>query len=192
MVLTMMSVFNWRVNYAAQVLRQGGVIAHPTEAVWGLACDPFSEAAVQRLLDLKGRPREKGLILISSDPAHFSRLLAPLTPELQARFGTQQTRPTTWIVPDLDQQIPQWLRGQHQGVAVRVSQHPVVHALTSRFRGPIVSTSANPAGRPPAMSLGDIRHYFSGRIDYIVNGRLGEASRPSRIIDLQSGRVLRD
>lgn len=188
----MVSVFNWRANYAAHVLRQDGVIAHPTEAVWGLACDPFSETAVQCLLDLKGRPREKGLILISSDPAHFASLLAPLSPELQERFGAKQARPTTWIVPDIRHQIPQWLRGKHQGVAVRVSQHPVVHALTSRFRGPIVSTSANPAGRSPAMNLGDIRHYFSGRIDYIVNGRLGEASRPSQIIDLESGRVLRD
>lgn len=188
----MVNVLNWRANYAVHVLRQEGVIAHPTEAVWGLACDPFSETAVQRLLDLKGRPREKGLILISSDPAHFAGLLAPLSLELQARFSARQPRPTTWIVPDLRQQIPQWLRGKHAGVAVRVSQHPVVHALTSRFRGPIVSTSANPAGRSPAMNLGDIRHYFSGRIDYVVNGSLGEANRPSRIIDLQSGQVLRD
>jgi len=188
----MVTVFNWRAHYAAHVLRQDGIIAHPTEAVWGLACDPFSEIAVQCLLDLKGRPREKGLILISSDPAHFAGLLAPLPSALQERFRAPQTRPTTWIVPDIRQQIPQWLRGQHQGVAVRVSQHPVVQAITTRFRGPIVSTSANPAGRPPAMTLADIRYYFSGRIDYIVDGRLGGANRPSQIIDLQSGQVLRD
>lgn len=187
-----MTVSNWRARYAAHVLRRQGVLAHPTEAVWGLACDPFSEQAVQRLLDLKGRPKEKGLILISSNIEHFASLLASLSPELQQRFSAPQTRPTTWIVPDPDHQIPAWIRGQHQGVAVRVSQHPVVHQLTKAFQGPIISTSANPAGKAPAMSLLDIRKYFAGRIDYVVDGKLGGADRPSRIIDLQSGKILRD
>jgi L-threonylcarbamoyladenylate synthase len=190
--MTMKAVFNWRAHYAVHVLRQHGVLAHPTEAVWGLACNPFSEEAVQRLLDLKGRPEEKGLILISSDPAHFAGLLKPLPTELQQRFHAQQERPTTWIVPDVQEQIPHWVRGKHQGVAVRVSQHPIVHALTSAFQCPIISTSANPAGKPPAMNLADISRYFRGQVDFIVNGRLGGASRPSRIIDLQSGQVLRD
>ncbi len=184
--------FNWQVHYAVQVLRQGGVIAHPTEAVWGLACDPFSAAAVQRVLDLKGRPQEKGLILISANAQDFEKLLAPLSFEQRERFFSVQSRPTTWIVPDIEQQIPEWIRGKHAGVAIRVSQHPVVKALTNKFRGPIVSTSANPSGRLPAMSGADIRKYFMGRIDGIVNGPLGQAGKPSRIIDLESGRIIRD
>lgn len=189
---TMVTVSQWRAQYAVHVLRQQGLIAHPTEAVWGLACDPFSEQAVQRLLDLKGRPKEKGLILISSNREHFSSLLAPLSPDLQQRFNEPQSRPTTWIVPDLQQQIPSWIRGQHQGVAIRVSQHPLVRLLTQAFQGPLISTSANPAGKSPAMSLMDIRKYFAGRIDYVVDGKLGGVDRPSRIIDLQSGQILRD
>ena len=188
----MVTVSKWRTQYAAHVLRRQGVIAHPTEAVWGLACDRFSEQAVQRLLDLKGRPKEKGLILISSEREHFSSLLAPLSSELQQRFTVPQSRPTTWIVPDLERQIPSWIRGQHQGVAIRVSQHPIVRLLTDAFHGPIISTSANPAGKAPAMSLMDIRNYFAGRLDYVVDGKLGGADRPSRIIDLQTGKILRD
>lgn len=190
--MNMHKKFNWQAHFAVHVLRQGGVVAHPTEAVWGLACDPFSEQAVQRLLDLKGRPSEKGLILISSDIKHFAGLLAPLSEGLQTQFCVKQTRPTTWIIPDLLNQVPEWVRGQHQGVAVRISDHPVVHALTSGFRGPVVSTSANPAGKPPAMGVGDIRRYFTGQVDYTVNGRLGGEDKPSKIIDLQTGRVLRD
>ena len=188
----MVTVSEWRARYAVHVLRSKGVVAHPTEAVWGLACDPFSEQAVQGLLDLKGRPKEKGLILISASRDHFAALLAPLSSELQQRFNAPQSRPTTWIVPDLHQQVPFWVRGQHQGVAVRVSQHPMVQLLTDYFQGPLISTSANRAGKSPAMNLMDIRKNFAGRIDYVLDGQLGGQDRPSRIIDLQSGQILRD
>ena len=188
----MYSKLKWQASYAAHVMRQGGVVAHPTEAVWGLACDPFSETAVDYLLSLKGRALEKGLILVSSDPSHFSELLAPLSSELRERFLQQQARPTTWIVPDVNNQVPGWLKGRHSGVAVRVSRHPVIQEISHRFGGAIVSTSANPAGKAPAMSVRGIRHYFKAKLDYVVSGFLGAALRPSQIIDLESGRILRE
>ncbi len=188
----MYSKLKWQASYAAQVMRQGGVVAHPTEAIWGLACDPFSEAAVDYLVSLKGRPIEKGLILVSSDATHFAELLSPLDLAFQARFLEKQPRPTTWIVPDVNDQVPEWVKGMHSGVAVRVSDHPVIKALCERFGGAIITTSANPAGKAPAMTVREIRHYFRAQLDYIVDGSLGGALRPSQIIDLESGRILRE
>ncbi|MFT6030523.1 MAG: L-threonylcarbamoyladenylate synthase [Oleiphilaceae bacterium] len=187
----MYSKLKWQAGFSAHVMRQGGVIAHPTEAVWGLACDPFSEQAVDYLLALKGRPVEKGLILVSSNVSHFSDLLSPLSSELRARFLKPQTRPTTWIVPDINNQVPVWIKGMHSGVAVRLSDHPVINALSQAFGGVIISTSANPAGKVPAMNVRDIRHYFKAKLDYVVSGLLGGEARPSQIIDLESGRILR-
>lgn len=188
----MYTKLRWQAHFASHVLRQGGVIAHPTEAVWGLACDPFSEASVDYLLTLKGRPVEKGLILVSANIDHFSSLLEPLSIEMAARFREPRSRPTTWIVPDDLQQIPAWIKGSHSGIAVRVSSHPVIQELSHYFGGPIISTSANPTGKKPAMSGRDIRRYFKGELDYILSGALGGALRPSQIIDLASGKILRD
>lgn len=188
----MYTKLRWQAQFATHILRQGGVIAHPTEAVWGLACDPFSEASVDYLLALKGRPVEKGLILVSSNIEHFTSLLKPLSAEMKARFVEPQIRPTTWIVPDPMKITPAWIRGSHSGVAVRVSTHPVIEELSRFFGGPIISTSANTAGNSPAMNVRDVRQYFRGNLDYILPGTLGGASRPSQIIDLATGNILRD
>lgn len=188
----MYTKLRWQSQFASHILRQGGVIAHPTEAVWGLACDPFSESAVDYLLALKGRPVDKGLILVSSNSDHFSGLLDPLDSEMHARFNAPQSRPTTWIVPDVTDVIPSWIKGAHSGVAIRVSKHPVIKALSHFYGGPVISTSANPSGKQPAMSVRDIRQYFKSQLDYVLPGALGGASRPSQIIDLASGKILRD
>lgn len=188
----MYTKLRWQAQFATHIMRQGGVIAHPTEAVWGLACDPFSETAVDDLLVLKGRPIEKGLILVSSNIDHFTYLLKPLCSDMRARFCEPTLRPTTWIVPDPAQIMPAWIRGSHAGVAVRVSNHPVIKELSGFFGGPIISTSANPAGKKPAMSVREIRQYFKGNLDYVLSGSLGGALRPSQIIDLATGKILRD
>lgn len=188
----MYTKLRWQAQFATHILRQGGVIAHPTEAVWGLACDPFSEASVDYLLALKGRPVEKGLILVSSNIDHFASLFKPLSSDMKARFSVPEIRPTTWIVPDPMKITPDWVRGSHSGVAVRISSHPVIEELSRFFGGPIISTSANTTGKRPAMSVRDVRQYFKGNLDYILPGALGGASRPSQIIDLATGSILRD
>lgn len=188
----MYTKLHWQAHFASHVLRQGGVIAHPTEAVWGLACHPFSEASVDTLLALKGRPAEKGLILVSAEVEHFSALLEPLSSTMKARFYAAQQRPTTWIIPDDENIMPAWIKGEHKGVAVRVSRHPDVAVLSRFFKGPVISSSANPSGKKPAMTVREVRQYFQARVDYVLSGSLGNALRPSQIIDLKTGAVLRD
>ena len=166
---------SWRVRQMAKVVRGGGVIAYPTEAVWGLGCDPWNEAAVRRLLALKSRPMHKGLILVAARATQFDFLLNDL--------------PAEWLVPHRNR-LPAWITGRHASVALRVSDHPLVRELCAQT-GPLVSTSANPAGRPSARSRLRVEQYFHGQLDGVLGGELGGRRNPSLIRDLASGQVIR-
>ena len=177
---------------AAAALRRGGVLAYPTEAVWGLGCDPGDEAAVLRLLALKQREVEKGLILVA---ARFEQLrpwidFDALPAERQAEVRASWPGPHTWIVP-AGAAAPRWITGIHDGIAVRVSAHPVVVALCDAFGGALVSTSANPAGAPPPARLHDFDAVLLGALDGVVAGDTGGLERPTAIRDARTGQVLR-
>ena len=179
-----------QLDAAVNALRNDGVLACPTEAVWGLSCDPGSEAAVSRLLALKNRPVEKGLILVAASEQQLDFLLADLSPEQRATLSASWPGPNTWLVPHRGRVQP-WVHGQFASVAVRVSAHPVVRALCEAWGGPLVSTSANPAGADPAMVADEVIEYFGDSLDGIVCGELGGASGPSQIRDLATGEVIR-
>ena len=179
-----------RLRQAAQVVHAGGVIAYPTEAVWGLGCDPANEVAVQRILDLKQRPRSKGLILIAATMEQLQPLLDGLSRDQLIRLEQSWPGPVTWLIPHRDR-IGDWVTGEHVTVAVRVSAHPVVQQLCLAVGGPLVSTSANPAGLPEAREISELQDYFGSDLDDIVPGRLGGADRPSTIRDLLTGEIIR-
>lgn len=182
-------VSRWQVQQAAQVVRRGGVIAYPTEAVWGLGCDPWDELAVERLLALKDRPVHKGLILVAADIEQFDFLLDDLPEIWLARLAGSWPGPNTWLVPHQNR-LPEWISGHHDSVALRVSAHPLVRELCA-LTGPLVSTSANPAGRPAARSRLRVEQYFPGQLDKLLGGALGGRKNPSLIRDLISGDVVR-
>lgn len=179
----------WQIQHAAQKIRHGAVIAYPTEAVWGLGCDPWNRAAVERILRLKQRHHSKGLILVAASSEQFAGLLTDLPAQQLQLLAQSWPGPNTWLVPHR-QQLPQWITGTHQNVALRVSDHPLVQHLC-RLTGPLVSTSANPAGRPAATSRLRIEQYFHGRLDLVLNGELGTQQQPSCIRDLASGCIIR-
>jgi len=182
-------VSSFQVQQAARVVRQGGVIAYPTEAVWGLGCDPWNDMAVERLLALKERPVHKGLILVAECIEQFDFLLEDLPEIWQERLAGSWPGPNTWLVPHQDR-LPQWITGEHSSVALRVSDHPGVRALC-RLTGPLVSTSANPAGRPAARSRLRVEQYFPRQLDKVLGGTLGGRKNPSLIRDLVTGDVIR-
>lgn len=175
---------------AVRALRARGLIAYPTEAVFGLGCDPNDEAAVLRLLAAKHRRVEKGLILAAADLDQLLPYITPLDAVRTERLRDTWPGPVTWLVPASDR-CPTWIRGRHSAVAVRVSAHPVVRDLCRRFGGPIVSTSANRAGREPARDARSVRRAFGPVLDAIVNAPVGGAEKPSEIRDLASGRIIR-
>jgi L-threonylcarbamoyladenylate synthase len=176
---------------ACHALAAGEVIACPTEAVWGLSCDPDDEAAVKHLLALKGRPVSKGLILVAHDMEQLQFLLEDLSRQQVDTLSATWPGPATWLVPHRGR-VPGWICGDHDTVAVRVSDHPVVSALCAAWGGPLVSTSANPAGALPARQAYQVRRYFGDRLGYIMPGATGAAGRPTTIRHLLSGQIIRD
>jgi len=182
---------NLHLQCAKQALIVGGVIAYPTEAVWGLGCDPWDESAVEKILELKQRPMHKGLILVASQWSQFEPLLGELTNLQIEQLKLSWPGPTTWLMPDPKGWVPQWIKGQYQGVAIRVSAHPTVLGLCDEFNGLLVSTSANLAGCEPARTKRQVTQTFGREIDYLVSGDLGQSKQPSQVKDLVSGQVIR-
>lgn len=180
---------NWHMQQMAQIVEGGGVIACPTEAVWGLGCDPWNAEAVDRLLALKQRPVAKGLILVAADISQFAELLQDLPPEWHAKLEASWPGPNTWLVPHQGR-LPAWITGRHASVALRVTDHPLLRRLCG-LTGPLVSTSANPSGRPAARSRLRVQQYFGDELDGLLNGPLGGRQSPSTIRDLATGAVLR-
>lgn len=180
-----------QIPQAATRLQAGEVLAYPTEGVWGLGCDPESEKATLRLLAIKERPVDKGLILIAGSLEQVSHLLAPLTDLQRRTILATWPGPTTWLIPDSNNLIPRWIKGEHDSVAVRVTAHALAAQLCLAFGGPLVSTSANLAGHPTARTAEEVVAQLGSRIDGLVAGELGQEAKPSRIVDLVSGVTLR-
>ena len=175
---------------AARILIKGGIIAYPTEATFGLGCDPDNADAVSRLLWLKKRPINKGLILVAGQFSHIAPYLAPLTTEQQHTLINSWPGPHTWLVPTTPW-VPRLLRGDHDTLAVRITDHPVAAALCNHYRSALVSTSANFASQPPARTSTEVRLRLGKHVDYIVSGCVGGHPTPSIIRDLRTGEVIR-
>ena len=176
------------VSYAADVLLRGGVIAYPTEGVFGLGCLPDNVSAVQRLLDIKQRESDKGLILIAATASQFDRWVS--LPDGQALQDPNPQHPITWIVPP-GPEVTDLLRGMHANIAVRLTTNPTARALCLAADSPLVSTSANLSGKPTARNRFVLQRQFGGVVDYVVPGDCGPASGPSEIRDFTSGTILR-
>ena len=175
---------------AVRILRNGGVIAYPTEAVFGLGCMPDDASAVARLLEIKQRSWRKGLLLIAADIEQVEAWAFLPDGELGRTVAESWPGPVTWALPARER-VPPWISGGRGTVAMRVTDHPVARALCRRAGTPLVSTSANIGGRPPIRRLLVLRRQLGRAVDYIVPGALGDRQRPSLIRDAESGRILR-
>jgi len=179
----------WALNRLGHAISAGAVIGYPTDTIWGLGCDPLNFASVARILQIKNRNPDKGLILLSTqleycapyielDSAQRESLLAPCA------------RPTTWLVK-ASEDCPWWIRGVHSSVAIRLCDHPLLQVLCDQLKSPLVSTSANRAGRSTVRNALQLRFQFDGELDYIVTGFSTGSGRPSEIKSLASGTTLR-
>lgn len=200
---------------AAHWLKKGQLLAYPTESVWGIGCDPFSQQAVMQLLTIKQRPIEKGMIVVTDSPSRLTALLECLTAvERQTVLDSWQAdsinatarQAHTWVLPipkNLPITIPSWITGAHDSVAVRVIDHPLVKQLCAQMvsvsnpYGFVVSTSCNPSGQPPALSLNEAKRYFldahlhlNQSVGYLQGETLGY-QLPSQIGDALTGEIIR-
>ncbi|MGP4863047.1 L-threonylcarbamoyladenylate synthase [Psychrobacter sp. T6-5] len=195
---------------AANWLKEGKLLAYPTESVWGIGCDPYNQAAVQRILDIKQRPQAKGMIVITDSLERLSPLLASLNNAQRQQIidswqpdvndGELHNRQAhTWLLPipqTLSTMMPSWIMGEHQTIAVRVIAHPIIRELCQQMVsennpfGFIVSTSCNPSGQSPASTFDTAYGYFGEQISYFQADTLGYIL-PSQIRDATTGSVIR-
>lgn len=178
------------IQAALKALDTGGVIAYPTEAVFGLGCDPGNPAALQRILDIKAREAHKGFILIAASQNQLTPFLAPVLPAWQAQLDSAWPGPVTFVLPAASSVSP-LLSGGRDTLAVRVSAHPLVTRLCNAYGGAIVSTSANVSGHPPLNTGIDVERRFKDSIDVIIDADVGQLSSPTKIIDARTGQRLR-
>jgi len=174
------------IRHASRVLHGGGVIAYPTEGVFGLGCLPGDYPAVSRILEMKSRSEALGLILIGANPEQLS-VWAQLP---DTSLNSSAEKPVTYIVPATEA-VPHWIRGENTGVAVRLTTHPVARALCETSGSCLVSTSANLSGHEPARNMFVLRRQFGALVDYVVPGRCGPAAGASEIRDLRTGNIVR-
>ena len=177
---------------AAERLHAGDVLAYPTEAVFGLGCDPHDRVAFERLFALKQRPPTQGVLLIAAEFAQVERYieLAAVPAESLQQVRASWPGPHTWIFPR-SADVPAWIAGAHAGIALRVTAHEPAAALCRAFGGALVSTSANPHGQPPARRAQTVVDYFGDALDGLLDAPLGGQSSPTVIRDALSGAIIR-
>ncbi len=175
---------------AARILHRGGLIAYPTEAVYGLGCLPWERHAVERLLDVKHRSWRKGLSLIAANLGQLESLVEFPAGPLAGELLRSWPGPVTWVL-NARPGIPFWLTGGRGTLAVRITGHPLSRRLCETAASPLISTSANRSRRPPLRRHLHVRREFGSRVDYVLAGALGGLDNPTMIRDGRTGAVLR-
>jgi len=178
------------IDEAVTAIRNGLVVAYPTEAVYGLGCDPNNADALQALLSLKSRAAHKGFIVIAANRRQLDSIMAVLPTHDEQTLAATWPGPCTWIVPAA-KNLPPLLTGDRSTIAVRVSAHPVAQALCIACDHALVSTSANPSGDEPLRCASDVQACFGNAIAGVVDGALGNESSVTRIMELATGKRLR-
>lgn len=184
------SQFGDAINQAIEFLRAGGVVAYPTEYCFGLGCDPNNVDAVKRLLSIKQRQREQGVILIAASSEQACDYVELDRSPIKSEILASWPGPNTWILPARDS-VSEWVRGRHQGVAIRVPEHSICLQMCSQFESAIVSTSANRHGQPALLNASDVQAEMGVELDYVLDAPVGGALSASTIRDGLSGAQIR-
>jgi L-threonylcarbamoyladenylate synthase len=177
-------------NKIKNILLNGGVIAYPTEGVFGLGCDFMNSQAVDRILAIKKRDVSKGLILVTHHIDTLLPFLIELSVQQRAQLDASWPGPNTWVIPH-NGSLPDWVTGGRNTVAVRVSDHPIVKSLCRALNQPLVSTSANHSGKAALTSRSQVRYCLGKDVDAIAPGTVQSIGKASTIRDLSTGLTLR-
>jgi len=181
---------NSQLDQAIKTINSGGIIAYPTESVFGLGCDPSNEKAVLKLLSLKQRPVEQGLILIASHIRQVLPLIQPIHADDLANALKTWPGHSTWVFPK-STLVPSWISGQYVSIAVRVSNHPIVKQLCDHLNHPLVSTSANVSKQEDLNSIKLINSVFNDKIGFYIDAPTGNEKKASTIRDAHTLKTIR-
>ncbi len=165
------------------LLDRGGILAYPTETVYGLGCDAFQADAVRKVFELKVRERDKPFILLVRSAEAVSGIARGVSPRAERLMEAFWPGPLT-LVFESASGLPAHLKSRWGRVGVRVSPDPVCRSILERFRKPIVSTSANPAGKDPARDAETVLDYFGERVDLVLDHGERTSAVPSTVLDV--------
>ncbi len=173
---------------AAHTVRSGGVIAYPTETVYGLGADPFNIPAIERIFGIKGRSPEKAISILIPHRDMLPNLCEEIPADIEKLIAKFWPGPLT-VVFRAQNSLPKELLAGGDSVAVRLSSNPLVEALMKRLQSPITSTSANISGHPASRSALHVAVQFEDKIDLIIDGGISPSSKPSTVIAFLEGKV---
>jgi L-threonylcarbamoyladenylate synthase len=179
---------DFSIRHAAHIIRHGGIIAYPTDTIYGLGCDPYNADAVARLNAIKQRPLNKQFILLAGDIEQVTPLVE--LDKQQQMTVMQTSEPTSWVA-DAKPSVPSWLTGDSGTITIRICKQDDVQRLCHILRHAIISTSANPSGKPPAKNALELHKYFHQTIEAILASNQKLTASPSKIIRLCDNQVLR-
>jgi L-threonylcarbamoyladenylate synthase len=181
----------WLLNKYALSIKQGAIFAYPTDTIWGLGCHPQNQHAVRRILQIKNRPFDKGMILLSNRIEYCQTFIDhEYFQQQREHISAPEPLATTWLLP-ASKLCPNWLTGKNSTVAIRLTTLPHIQTLCDRLGQPLISTSANISGRKSAANLLQIHRLFGHSVDFIIAGTSKGSQRASRIIDKRSGEIIR-
>lgn len=171
-------------NNALKALREGKVILYPTDTIWGIGCDATSEAAIENVNILKGRPANKNLIILLENANNLNSYVKEV-PEVAYELIEYSDHPMT-IVFSGAKNLPANLIAEDGSIGIRIVKDDFCQELIRRFRKPIVSTSANLTGQPAPKNYSYIDEAIVSGVDYVVNHRQNDNTEalPSTIIKL--------
>jgi len=178
-----MDVLQREIEQGTEILKKGGVIAFPTDTVYGVGADAFNAMAVERIYEIKGRPRDRQVPLLIADAEQLAILTTDEPPEI-ALFLARRFWPggLTLVLPRADS-LPAYLAPE-PGIAVRIPNHPLCLALIQHLGNPIIGTSANISGRPPALTADDVRQQLAAKIDLVIDGGRCPGGKESTVVDV--------
>ena len=185
-----MSVLTDRPQIAAGCLLRGGLLAYPTESVFGLGCIPSDEKAVARLRQVKQRPAHQGLILITDRLARIQDWIKPLSVRENSLIHSRRHKPMTWLIP-ASEACPNWVKGDSNRIAIRLTTHEGARILCTLTSSALVSTSANRRGHVPAATADAAMRELGRDLDCVLAGKTGGARTVSEIRDLKTGKIYR-
>ena len=170
-------------------LKSGEVIGYPTEAVYGIGCDPWNQSSVEKIAKIKGRKNSQTFLMVASSIGQLTDLIdiSKLSPQVASSWPGH----TTWLIK-AKENVPYWLQDEQTNkVGIRISNHPLVIELCNAFGKPIISTSANVSGKEEIKNQQEFIRTFSSDINYLVDGDLGDYDETSVIIDMETNKKIR-
>lgn len=177
------------INKAAHIIKNGGLIAYPTETVYGLGADPHNVDAIAKIFSTKGREENKGIILLIRDQSDLPTLVETVTPTAQTLIDAFWPGPLTLIFKALPS-LPSALTGGLDTIALRHSSSPITTQLLNALRTPITSTSANRSGTPPCTSAHDVQNTLGDHLDFILDGGTSPDTLPSTLVDVSTNQAI--